>query len=119
MSGSIQTMFRWQNAEVINFFTDRSEAGVLGGGTVSMDGFSGLLQGVLLTRLLGISLTKMSNHLDKHGPLKMSVALKKGTRTNEQTNERKNERTNAPIFFAMRIAFFLLLYDAFAINRSK
>ena len=94
MSGSIQTMFRWQNAEVINFFTDRSEAGVLGGGTVSMDGFSGLLQGVLLTRLLGISLTKMSNHLDKHGPLKMSVALKKGTRTNEQTNERKNERAH-------------------------
>ena len=50
--------------------------------------------GVLLTRLLGISLTKMSNHLDKHGPLKMSVALKKGTRTNEQTNERKNERAH-------------------------
>jgi hypothetical protein len=75
-SGSIQTMFRWQNAEVINFFTQRSELGVLGGGTVSMAGFGDLLQGVLLTRLLGISLTKTSNHLDKHGQLKMSVALK-------------------------------------------
>lgn len=77
ISGSIQTMFRWQNAEVINFFTWKSEAGVLGGGAVSMDGFTDLLQGVLLTRLLGIALTKTSNHLDKHGQLKMSVALKK------------------------------------------
>lgn len=77
VSGTVQTMFRWQNAEVINFFTKRSELGVLGGGAVSMDGFTDILYGVLLTRLLGICLTKTSNHLDKHGQLKMSVALKK------------------------------------------
>ena len=37
-SGSIQTMYRWQNAEVINFFTDRQADG-----TVNLDGFGNIL----------------------------------------------------------------------------
>ena len=41
VSGSIQTMHRWQSAEVINFFTDRQA----GAGAVSLDGFGNLLQG--------------------------------------------------------------------------
>lgn len=43
VSGSIQTMHRWQSAEVINFFTERQA-----GGTVNLDGFSELLQGCVL-----------------------------------------------------------------------
>ena len=71
-SGSIQTMFRWQNAEVINFFTDRQADG-----TVNLDGFGNILYGIIMTRMLGIAITKTSNHLEKHGLLKMSVALKR------------------------------------------
>eukprot|EP01052_Picozoa_sp_SAG31_P023203 SAG31_NODE_1897_length_6964_cov_2.677349_4_plen_815_part_00 len=66
LSGSIQTMYRWQNAEVMNFFTER-------GG--NMQGFKELLTGVLMTRLIGIALSKMSNHLEKHGTLRMRVTM--------------------------------------------
>ena len=95
-SGSIQTMYRWQNAEVINFFTDRQADG-----TVNLDGFGNILcepctsllcpcpyesvidvsglrtDGIIMTRMLGIAITKTSNHLEKHGLLKMSVAVKR------------------------------------------
>lgn len=43
VSGSIQTMHRWQSAEVINFFTERQA-----GGTVNLDGFGNLLQGYVV-----------------------------------------------------------------------
>lgn len=42
VSGSIQTMHRWQSAEVINFF-DRQY-----GSTINLDGFGNLLQGYVL-----------------------------------------------------------------------
>ena len=73
VSGSIQTMHRWQNAEVINFFTERTNTT----GAVSLDGFGDLLYGIIVTRILGIALSKTSNHLEKHGTLKMSIALRK------------------------------------------
>ena len=33
--------------------------------------------GIIMTRMLGIAITKTSNHLEKHGLLKMSVAVKR------------------------------------------
>ena len=44
VSGSIQTMHRWQSAEVINFFTERQ----VGSASINLDGFGNLLQGCAL-----------------------------------------------------------------------
>ena len=68
LSGSIRTMHRWQNAEVMNFFIE-------GGGAANMAGFRELLTGVLMTRLIDIALSRMSKHLDKHGTLRMRVTM--------------------------------------------
>jgi hypothetical protein len=62
--------------QVTNFFTDYSRGtGRVAKTHIDMTGFTDLLQGILLTRLLGISLSVMQNHLYKHGSIRFKVTL--------------------------------------------